>query len=62
MIASVQFSSVGGLDFLLRHSGTALTALELDWPLNLSAALRGTAVTTAGYSKCYLKISHNQNI
>lgn len=50
------------LGFFFRHSGTALTALELHWPLNLSAALCGTVVMTAGYSKCYLKISHNQNI
>ena len=48
--------------FFFRHSGTALTALEMHWPLNLSAPLHSSVVTTEGYSKHYLKISHNQNI
>lgn len=56
------FKCWGMLRFLFRHSGTALTAREMHWPLNLSAILPSSVVMTEGCSKCYLKTSHNQNI
>lgn len=49
------------LGFLFRHSGTALTALEMHWPFHLSAILHSSVAMTESYSKCYLRISHNQN-
>jgi len=64
MLVSNQFSSVGGTwgfssDILELQ---LLTELEMHWPLYLLATLRSSVVTIEGYSKCYLKISHNQNI
>lgn len=63
MTVSNQFSTVGrSWIFFFRYCGASLTALKMHWPLNLYALLSSRVVMTEGYSKCYLKISHNQNI